>query len=541
MHKLFPYTLTVIVVVFLQQSLLAEEPNKPPRPRPDAQAVQSNPEALFKRLDANRDGAIAQDELPANMPELFKQLLLSTDRNHDGKITLDELTQAIKNRRPEPTPQRLRLRGGEGQSSQISGPPSRGPGRGGPMMAGPPWLASQERDDELAGPPWRGPKGRDGEMAGPPWLASQERDDGLTGPPGRGLQGRDGEMAGPPWRGLGRGPWQMTEPPLRGPDAGPPEMAGPPLRRPDVGPPQLAGPPWRGRQGPPWAGPEYGPPQGPPWLRPAAWPHYRQGPPEYPGPFFGMAAPRHRPEPPRYILANQYGPWGQHRPVQHRVAWQSYGEGPQRPGFDLKAIFKRLDKNQDGQLSFEEFSQGMKHWLQSFLPGRGPRWARPAGFAEGRRFGPPPFSAMANYPGPQTGIDRERIIERFKTLDKNQDGKLSKDEAPPRIQKNFARVDVNKDGFIVPRELYRALTTLRQQREAQQPPRKEADKASRKKTEITQQANRVEQKSDKKVKPMARIRPAFAKEAQKPQKENTRDTAPVEKKDEKPSVKDKAE
>ncbi|MEM9482038.1 MAG: alpha/beta hydrolase fold domain-containing protein [Verrucomicrobiota bacterium] len=38
--------------------------------------------------------------------------------------------------------------------------------------------------------------------------------------------------------------------------------------------------------------------------------------------------------------------------------------------------------------------------------------------------------------------------QRFKTWDKNKDGKLAKAELPQALQKNFAKVDTNKDGFI---------------------------------------------------------------------------------------------
>ncbi|MEM0896219.1 MAG: alpha/beta hydrolase fold domain-containing protein [Verrucomicrobiota bacterium] len=37
---------------------------------------------------------------------------------------------------------------------------------------------------------------------------------------------------------------------------------------------------------------------------------------------------------------------------------------------------------------------------------------------------------------------------RFKNWDKNKDGKLAKTEVPQPLQKNFAKVDTNKDGFI---------------------------------------------------------------------------------------------
>ena len=42
----------------------------------------------------------------------------------------------------------------------------------------------------------------------------------------------------------------------------------------------------------------------------------------------------------------------------------------------------------------------------------------------------------------------EQQQARFDQWDKNNDGKLTKDELPQNLQRNFARVDRDKDGFI---------------------------------------------------------------------------------------------
>jgi hypothetical protein len=88
-----------------------------------------------------------------------------------------------------------------------------------------------------------------------------------------------------------------------------------------------------------------------------------------------------------------YGP-GQHRPWQpngHNWYQQllSYNARPPHQGFNPKALFDRLDTNHDNQLSFEEFSQGIKHLLHAVLPGPGPQWARPLGRFGGQGFGLP--------------------------------------------------------------------------------------------------------------------------------------------------------
>jgi hypothetical protein len=61
----------------------------------------------------------------------------------------------------------------------------------------------------------------------------------------------------------------------------------------------------------------------------------------------------------------------------------------------------------------------------------GPRGQRPGGPGQGR-------------PNPE---------EMLKRLDKNSDGKISKDEAPERMAQNFENIDKNSDGFITQNEL----------------------------------------------------------------------------------------
>jgi hypothetical protein len=57
-------------------------------------------------------------------------------------------------------------------------------------------------------------------------------------------------------------------------------------------------------------------------------------------------------------------------------------------------------------------------------------------------------------PGGRGGADLEA---RFKELDKDGDGKISKDEAPERMQDNFDRIDSNSDGFIDMTEMQKAM------------------------------------------------------------------------------------
>ncbi len=100
--------------------------------------------------------------------------------------------------------------------------------------------------------------------------------------------------------------------------------------------------------------------------------------------------------------------------------------------------FKAMDKDEDGKISKEEF--------EGPAPLFGRLDADNDGFItreEGARF------ALANRPE-AAGMDR------FKAMDKDGDGKVSKEEFPGRAPL-FDRLDTNKDGFIQPGEMPGAL------------------------------------------------------------------------------------
>ncbi len=86
---------TVVAVLVLPQIVAAEvlRPLGPP-----------GPEMLFKLLDANHDGVISEDEIPANVPEPLKALLKAADKKGDKKVTLEEFTAAVKEHPPAMPP-----------------------------------------------------------------------------------------------------------------------------------------------------------------------------------------------------------------------------------------------------------------------------------------------------------------------------------------------------------------------------------------------------------------------------------------------------
>ncbi|MEQ9407789.1 MAG: hypothetical protein RIK87_08675 [Fuerstiella sp.] len=53
--------------------------------------------------------------------------------------------------------------------------------------------------------------------------------------------------------------------------------------------------------------------------------------------------------------------------------------------------------------------------------------------------------------GPEGGP--EAMVDRMMSLDKDDDGKLSKEEVPERLQSLFARADRNEDGFLTKEEI----------------------------------------------------------------------------------------
>ncbi len=109
------------------------------------------------------------------------------------------------------------------------------------------------------------------------------------------------------------------------------------------------------------------------------------------------------------------------------------------------AALKTLDKDKDGKLSQEEIG-----WppMGRGMRGRG----GPGGFGGGRGFGPP-----GGGPGGPRGFGGGRgaggpggfdIAERIMSNDKNNDGKVTKDELPEFMQRMLDRADTNKDGAI---------------------------------------------------------------------------------------------
>jgi Ca2+-binding EF-hand superfamily protein len=241
----------------------------------------------------------------------------------------------------------------------------------------------------------------------------------------------------------------------------------------------------------------------------AGFPHFQLGakpgpaggsPPGFPGgpagwqgfpprPFAG--GPQfHRPQPSAGGSPQPFAFGGPQPPFRPQA------QGQQPPIPDSKAVFERLDTDKDQKLSLDEFIVGMKafharmrgsgrrpmagppgfgpmHGRPPVGPahGMGPRGPRSAGPGAAHRpwppmagrpgfgrpgFGRPGFGPMHGRP-PNAGM----LMARLKAADKDHDGKLSKSEAPPMLQKHFDRIDGNKDGQLDRAELGKAAEAFR--------------------------------------------------------------------------------
>jgi len=99
----------------------------------------------------------------------------------------------------------------------------------------------------------------------------------------------------------------------------------------------------------------------------------------------------------------------------------------------------KLDRNNDGKLTPDEVFAGGPPGGMPGRPGGGPPGGPPNGNRPGQRgFG---------------GQNPEELMQRLKAADANNDGKLSKDEAPDFIKDRFDRIDNNSDGVIDEAEL----------------------------------------------------------------------------------------
>ncbi|MCI0359580.1 MAG: EF-hand domain-containing protein [Planctomycetaceae bacterium] len=153
----------------------------------------------------------------------------------------------------------------------------------------------------------------------------------------------------------------------------------------------------------------------------------------------------------------QPGPGGGRPPLVTALDADSDGELSASEIESASKALLKLDKNSDGKLTREELFPGAPDGPPRGRPGerrpgdrpgearpdaRRPAEGRPA---EGRR-----------------GFNPEELQARLKEADKNGDGQLSKDEAPPMLKERFDRIDANGDGQLDQTELKQMIERLRE-------------------------------------------------------------------------------
>jgi Ca2+-binding EF-hand superfamily protein len=123
----------------------------------------------------------------------------------------------------------------------------------------------------------------------------------------------------------------------------------------------------------------------------------------------------------------------------------------------MQAMIERLDTNKDGAIDNKELAALKDRLAQG---GQGQQGQRPQG-QQGQRpqgqQGQRPEGQQGQRPEGQQGqrpqFNPADIIKRVKESDKNNDGKITKDELPEQMQRMFPRIDTNQDGVIDREEL----------------------------------------------------------------------------------------
>ena len=153
------------------------------------------------------------------------------------------------------------------------------------------------------------------------------------------------------------------------------------------------------------------------------------------------------------------GPGGQgggegFRPPQHplELALDANGDGviDAKELANAVAALKKLDKNGDGKLTEDEYRPmrpGGGFGGQGGPGGKGP--GGPGGKGQGGFGGEPGGpEGQKGAGGPSSKSGDGDFVSRLFQNDKNNDGKITKDELPESMQSIFERADTNRDGAI---------------------------------------------------------------------------------------------
>ncbi len=153
------------------------------------------------------------------------------------------------------------------------------------------------------------------------------------------------------------------------------------------------------------------------------------------------------------------------------------GFTPGRPGTSVSV--RQLDRNNDGQLTIDEVPDQLKPRIQQILDRTGQKVV-PIQMLKQMQGETPPVNRNSPALPADPAMNRSRSTSDFRAkeaptrtadaanfsrLDRNQDGRLSRDELPERFRQNFDRLDLNKDRSLSPQELLRAMQSLQNRKQ----------------------------------------------------------------------------
>jgi Ca2+-binding EF-hand superfamily protein len=140
------------------------------------------------------------------------------------------------------------------------------------------------------------------------------------------------------------------------------------------------------------------------------------------------------------------------------------GQQAQRPQGDPTDFIERIkgfDQNNDGKITKDELPERMHAMIERLdtnkdgaidnkeLAAVKDRFAQGGGQQPQRQQGQRPQGQQGQRPQ----FNPTDMIKRIKESDKNNDGKITKDELPEQMQRMFPRIDTNQDGAIDREEL----------------------------------------------------------------------------------------